>query len=52
MDLVKGTKSTSPCPDRGQFSQLEGSGPRRSAYKRARAPKFVDDEKRNPKQRA
>jgi hypothetical protein len=34
VDLVKGTKSTSPCPDRRQFPQLETSGPRRNAYKR------------------
>jgi hypothetical protein len=37
MDLIKGSKSTSPCPDRGQFPQLEGSGPRYSAYKRGHA---------------
>jgi hypothetical protein len=32
--LVKGIKFTSTCPDRGHFRQLEGSEPRRNAYKR------------------
>jgi hypothetical protein len=35
--LIKGTKSTSPCPDRRQFSQLEGSGPHHNTCKRGHA---------------
>jgi hypothetical protein len=44
VDLVKWIKSISTCPDRGQFPQLEGSGPRHSAYKKARETKFTADE--------
>jgi hypothetical protein len=43
VDLVNGTKSTSLCPDRRQFLQLEGNGPV-AAPIREGEPKFVAEE--------
>jgi hypothetical protein len=49
VNLVKWIKSTSPCPDRGQFPQLDDSGPRRSAYKRGHVNQSSVPTDRNPK---
>jgi hypothetical protein len=52
MELVKGTKSISPCPDRWQFPQLESSVHRCNAYKKGHVNQSSQPQRETQNQRA
>jgi hypothetical protein len=52
VDVIKGTKSNSPCPDRGAIPQIDGTGSHGNAYKKGTRTKVLDRTRKTRKQRA